>query len=842
MLLRMPGDKSAKTPRAKVACARALCTASSSCLYREEVPLSVELAVLSRCCVADLFARRGKVGRRREFVGTEGRHAERGPRGNICLVSHRALRVKHVRHHEEHGEQAIEFCFFRRLSYRGLSRPPLKPAKQPLGLTEVLQVCNLSGSKETEGRRTEDMVVEVVDLCSSDDEPVAGEGRAAARTAGVMDDEPPRKAARVSPRVAVARGARPAAAASSAPGAATPAASEGTGWGCDGALHFSGPAAACDIPRKIALEGSNEYLVGRELEESSDFRFIFLDSAQQPNMISRQHALLSRSSERNAWCVTDLGSTNGLILNGRRTAQSELAEGDVLTFGGAKKCEMNANPAPTAKKSIYTFTFRGPRPSPSAPKTAAEPRISASPAASGSDSSTAADIDASEAAEESSDNEAPLYQQIQGRVAAGRGRGEPQGVEVGFVRRAREAHGKQQLGDEAAGRGGEGAREARAEPSAIEKEAEEEEEEDDDDDDYDDIFSPRVPRRPGGARAPCAPPTAAAAALPQPPPAPPLSLLPHTTSAREAAPLHADAPPAPTPAQPATVEVGLEEGVPCGKLYPDLRALFVRRLWDRARTLRFAASNKAPLDATVRAMQVVALWPHALRSADAALSLPGIGPELCDCLRGKEAEGNEGAARGRRGRHLGPDHDSHGPFDEPADPSHLGGGGVSGGRHGQGRGATGMMEVKGGMVASAAAAALVALLEFTEAKEEERARLRELGERVAEEAPVCSLEDLICQVAPPRLALSPSAAPLRLPHSWQGLGPRMLPGLGASNARIVYRLSFIIYRICRISLMDRVIHWRGYACRPTGGWTPAPAGGGASTSRRCITCARTWST
>ncbi len=645
-------------------------------------------------------------------------------------------------------------------AYQRSFAPPLKPAKQPLGLTEVLQVCNLSGSKETEGRRTEDMVVEVVDLCSSDDEPVAGEGRAAARTAGVMDDEPPRKAARVSPRVAVARGARPAAAASSAPGAATPAASEGTGWGCDGALHFSGPAAACDIPRKIALEGSNEYLVGRELEESSDFRFIFLDSAQQPNMISRQHALLSRSSERNAWCVTDLGSTNGLILNGRRTAQSELAEGDVLTFGGAKKCEMNANPAPTAKKSIYTFTFRVPRPSPSAPKTAAEPRISASPAASGSDSSTAADIDASEAAEESSDNEAPLYQQIQGRVAAGRGRGEPRG-------------------------------EARAAPSAIEKEAEEEEEEDEDDDDYDDIFSPRVPRRPGGARAPCAPPTAAAAALPQPPPAPPLSLLPHTTSAREAAPLHADAPPAPTPAQPATVEVGLEEGVPCGKLYPDLRALFVRRLWDRARTLRFAASNKAPLDATVRAMQVVALWPHALRSADAALSLPGIGPELCDCLRGKEAEGNEGAARGRRGRHLGPDHDSHGPFDEPADPSHLGGGGGSGGRHGQGRGATGMMEVKGGMVASAAAAALVALLEFTEAKEEERARLRELGERVAEEAPVCSLEDLICQVAPPRLALSPSAAPQRLPHSWQGLGPRML------ELFIVYRLSFIVYVVYR---------------------------------------------
>jgi hypothetical protein len=71
-----------------------------------------------------------------------------------------------------------------------------------------------------------------------------------------------------------------------------------------------------------------------------------------------------------------------------------------------------------------------------------------------------------------------------------------------------------------------------------------------------------------------------------------------------------------------------------------------------------------------------------------------------------------------------------------------------------------MMEVEVGKLASAAAAALVALLEFTEAKEEEKARLRELGERVAEEAPVCSLEELVREVvAHGHLARSRSAPP-----------------------------------------------------------------------------------
>jgi hypothetical protein len=50
------------------------------------------------------------------------------------------------------------------------------------------------------------------------------------------------------------------------------------------------------------------------------------------------------------------------------------------------------------------------------------------------------------------------------------------------------------------------------------------------------------------------------------------------------------------------VDVHLEAGVPCGKLYPDLRAAFARRLWDRALTLRFAADHKSSLDSTVRAL------------------------------------------------------------------------------------------------------------------------------------------------------------------------------------------------------------------------------------------------
>jgi pSer/pThr/pTyr-binding forkhead associated (FHA) protein len=49
-----------------------------------------------------------------------------------------------------------------------------------------------------------------------------------------------------------------------------------------------------------------------------------------PN-VSRRHAELRSSGGR--WSVHDLGSTNGIKVNGRRVDQHELSDGDTITMG-----------------------------------------------------------------------------------------------------------------------------------------------------------------------------------------------------------------------------------------------------------------------------------------------------------------------------------------------------------------------------------------------------------------------------------------------------------------------------------------------------------------------------
>ena len=57
-----------------------------------------------------------------------------------------------------------------------------------------------------------------------------------------------------------------------------------------------------------------------------------------PN-ISRRHAEVRRSGE--GWTVADLGSTNGVKVNGRRVESAGLTPGDELTLGVIKlKFEM----------------------------------------------------------------------------------------------------------------------------------------------------------------------------------------------------------------------------------------------------------------------------------------------------------------------------------------------------------------------------------------------------------------------------------------------------------------------------------------------------------------------
>ena len=49
--------------------------------------------------------------------------------------------------------------------------------------------------------------------------------------------------------------------------------------------------------------------------------------------VSRRHARIQLEGDR--WTVTDLGSTNGLRVNGRDVAAAEVRDGDRVEFGGA---------------------------------------------------------------------------------------------------------------------------------------------------------------------------------------------------------------------------------------------------------------------------------------------------------------------------------------------------------------------------------------------------------------------------------------------------------------------------------------------------------------------------
>jgi hypothetical protein len=76
--------------------------------------------------------------------------------------------------------------------------------------------------------------------------------------------------------------------------------------------------------RRIVLSGSR-VLIGRSRDSDVPI--------DDPN-VSRRHAELRQ--EDGAWIVTDLGSTNGVKVNGRRTEQAALNPGDELTLGLAR--------------------------------------------------------------------------------------------------------------------------------------------------------------------------------------------------------------------------------------------------------------------------------------------------------------------------------------------------------------------------------------------------------------------------------------------------------------------------------------------------------------------------
>jgi pSer/pThr/pTyr-binding forkhead associated (FHA) protein len=79
----------------------------------------------------------------------------------------------------------------------------------------------------------------------------------------------------------------------------------------------------------VAIDGRNEQLVTGDTVVGRDARSgIRLDDP----FVSPCHAIFYQSSD--GWCVEDLGSANGLVLNGRPVRQaSSLAMGDKILVG-----------------------------------------------------------------------------------------------------------------------------------------------------------------------------------------------------------------------------------------------------------------------------------------------------------------------------------------------------------------------------------------------------------------------------------------------------------------------------------------------------------------------------
>jgi hypothetical protein len=97
---------------------------------------------------------------------------------------------------------------------------------------------------------------------------------------------------------------------------------EGTPDPQDATATVSTRAVVALDDRRYVLEGPRA-TIGRSKDSACVLR--------DPN-VSRRHAELRRSSSGD-WSISDLGSTNGVKVNGRRVAQARLSPGDQVTLG-----------------------------------------------------------------------------------------------------------------------------------------------------------------------------------------------------------------------------------------------------------------------------------------------------------------------------------------------------------------------------------------------------------------------------------------------------------------------------------------------------------------------------
>ena len=98
----------------------------------------------------------------------------------------------------------------------------------------------------------------------------------------------------------------------------------------DGAAPRVEPGPASQSRRQALLvgEGRRNVLSGSRvvLGRSRECDIVVADAN-----VSRRHAEMRREGDR--WSVVDLGSTNGIKVNGRRADQAVLNDGDQVTIG-----------------------------------------------------------------------------------------------------------------------------------------------------------------------------------------------------------------------------------------------------------------------------------------------------------------------------------------------------------------------------------------------------------------------------------------------------------------------------------------------------------------------------
>jgi hypothetical protein len=119
-------------------------------------------------------------------------------------------------------------------------------------------------------------------------------------------------------------------------------------------LEFCGTTPNAGLPPRIELEGRS-IVVGR-VDGG-------LDSAVQPEMVSRYHLELTYTPLDATWALRNKSAVNGTLLQrvgeaqSRRVQEGPVGDGDIITFGGARSTEVGQTPGERAPKSIYVYMF-----------------------------------------------------------------------------------------------------------------------------------------------------------------------------------------------------------------------------------------------------------------------------------------------------------------------------------------------------------------------------------------------------------------------------------------------------------------------------------------------------